>query len=350
MTEPTIRKYQPGDEQGINQLYNTVFGVNRSLDTWRWKYDQLPRAPLKLITVMEDAGRIVGQYSSSPLDMVYCGQTVLGTQPMDIAIQDAYRGRQLSKPLFQAWTSMVRASGVAFAFGFPNPLHYKVGKNILSYPDVGPVMLLRRYVNPGLGLFKLSKLPITLNVPRRLSNWIYLRSCRSQKVSTDLSIERLDLFDERFDVFWAQMASMHPIMVARPRSYLNWRYVARKDASYTIYAAHRAGVIEGYVVLALRQQFVVQGLIADILAVNALTAQILLEHAMEYFFTAEVDMVSAWALPGSSLYETLRRIGFIQRRVAAPLVAMVFDHDAIDASFLHNPRNWYVTLGDSDGV
>jgi predicted N-acetyltransferase YhbS len=350
MTESTIRKYQPGDERGINQLYNTVFGVNRSLDAWRWKYDQLPRTPLKLIAVLEGAGQIVGQYSSSPLDMVYRGQTVLGTQPMDIAIQDAYRGRQLSKPLFEAWTSLARASGVAFAFGFPNPLHYKVGKNILNYPDVGPVMLLRRYVNPGLGLFKLTRLPITLSAPRRLANWVYCCLCQSQNVPIDLSIERLECFDERFDVFWSQMTSAYPIIVARTRSYLNWRYVDRTDASYTIYAAHRAGVIEGYVVLALRQQLVVQGLVADILAVNALVTQALLERAMEHFFTAEVDMVSAWALPGSKLYETLRRIGFIQRRVAAPLVAMVFDHDAIDASFLYNPRNWYVTLGDSDGV
>ncbi len=350
MTKPTIRKYQPGDEQEINQLYNTVFGTNRSLTVWHWKYAQGPCAQPELVQIMEHDGQIIGQYSALILPMIYNGQTMIEAQATDIAIHDAYQGRRFSKSLFDAWISMACAVGVTFIFGFPNAVHYRAGKKAMNFGDIGPMMLMRRYVNPGLSLFKLTKLPITLNAPRRLANWLHRHLLRSRQTPSDLSIESLEHFDERFDAFWDQMSSTYPIMVARTRAYLNWRYVAHPDASYVIYAAHRDGVVSGYIVLTVQRGFVVQGLIADVLAVDATTTQILLERALTHFFTIGVDMISTWSLPDSQLYNTLRWLKFVQRRVAAPLAYVIFDHDTIDESFLCDPCNWYVTMGDSDGV
>jgi hypothetical protein len=73
MSELVIRRYQLGDEQGINNLYNAVFGTDRSLAGWHWKYDDSPRGATKLIYVLEDEGRIVGQYANLTLDAVYRG-------------------------------------------------------------------------------------------------------------------------------------------------------------------------------------------------------------------------------------------------------------------------------------
>jgi hypothetical protein len=351
MTESVIQRYKPGDEHGLNALYNEVFDADRTLDEWRWKYAQGPRAQMNLTAVLKHSGQIVGQYSSLTLDMTYRGQTVTGVQPMDIAILPGYRGRGQIESMFKAWASIVCTAGVAFAFGFPNTPHYRVGKRLLRYSDVGAVTLFRCPVNPALALYKLTGRSGALAPTRRLASWLYHHLRRLRPIATDLAIEELDHFDERFDTFWNRVNSMYPIIVARTRSYLNWRYVERPGAAYTIYATHRDGSVRGYTVLALREHSVVEGVIADILADDASTTRVLLEAAIVHFLTIGVDVISAWALPESGhLGEALRRAGFVERGMAAPLVCMAFDLEIVDEEFLCDPRNWYITMGDSDGV
>jgi hypothetical protein len=283
---------------------------------------------------------------------VYQGEVLFAAQPVNIAIRADYRGRRLIATLFRTQPPLARAEGVRFGFGFPNELHYPVGKEVLGYRDVGEVLLMRRYLNPGLFLAKLVRIPKTLDWTRplgkRLAWALYGR--RWARAVEEWTIEYVPSFDQRFDRFWERMVNVYPIMVARHRNYLNWRYVERPDVQYTTYAVTREGALQGFVVLSVQHRIVLQGLVADLLAVDKTTTEVLLQRALTHFLERGVDMVSCWALPATDLCRTLRRFGFIQRRVAAPLVCMVFDHDAIDEAFLCNPRNWYVTMGDSDGV
>jgi len=75
-----------------------------------------------------------------------------------------------------------------------------------------------------------------------------------------------------------------------------------------------------------------------------------MKQAMRYFLAAGVDMVSSWNWPGTDFLHALENLGFRRRRVAAPLVCMIFDDQLIVETFITDPQNWYVTLGDSDGV
>jgi hypothetical protein len=348
----TIQRYLPGDEQGINDLYNTVFGTDRSLEAWRWKYDHGPHGAQKLIYVLKSGGQAVGQYANLLLDVQYRGAGHLVAQPVDVAIYRDYRGKQLIVPLFQVFPAACRAMDISFGFGFPNEAHYGPGRELLGYRDVGEVLLMRRYLNPGLILGKLTRSPRILDWTRALGNRLVgaLYGRRWALSMEAWSIERVPSFDERFDRFWERMSNVYPIMVARHRSYLNWRYVERPDVQYTTYAITREGELQGYVVLSLQRRIAMQGLVADLLAVDETATEVLLQRALAHFLDQGVDMASCWALPHTGLYRTLRRLGFAQRRVAAPLVCMVFDPDTIDEAFLCDPRNWYVTMGDSDGV
>lgn len=352
MTQPGIRKYRPGDEKGINDMYNSVFGMERSLETWQWKYEDSPRGNIKLIYVMEDGGRIVGQYANLPLDIVYKGQMILGAEPVDISIEEGYRGQKLVVPLFATQPPLARSAGIRFGFGFPNEAHYPVGREVLGYKDVGNVLLMRLYLNPLLLLAKLLRNPKVLDKLRPLSKRIsQLLFDRRQRLQKKLwTFERVTSFDERFDRFWEQMKSQYPIMVARHRNYLNWRYTQRPDTNYTIYAAVRDGELQGFVVLSVQHRFVLQGLVADLLAVDGETTEALMKRALKYFLANGVDMVSSWNWPNTDFFYVLENLGFRERRVAAPLVCMIFDTQLIEEAFITDPQNWYVTLGDSDGV
>ena len=52
MAAPEIRLYTPGDEVAINDAFNRVFGKNRSLDEWAWKYGA-GSPPLPIVAAWE---------------------------------------------------------------------------------------------------------------------------------------------------------------------------------------------------------------------------------------------------------------------------------------------------------
>lgn len=344
-----VRDYQPGDEEALNRLHNQTFGDTRSLDVWRWKYTEGPCAPLTHIAVMQDDERIVGHYGGVLAEVKYQGRTLLITQPTDIAIEEDYRGRWLLGKLLAYYVTRAPAKGLAFGFGFPNPAHYAPGKR-LGYKDVGSVWLICCHVNPGLLLAKLTRQSAFLRLLRGPANWMAQRLRRTASLPEGLTITPVTRFDERFDALWQQTADRYPIAVARTSRYLNWRYGARPGADYTVLAAERAGALMGYTVLALQRRTVVQGQVADLWALDEATSQALLARAVEHFLRIGVDRVSAWALEDSQAAHTLARAGLRPHRVAAPLVCKVLTEGLVEEATLCDPRHWYVTMGDGDGV
>jgi hypothetical protein len=322
------------------------------METWHWKFDRCPRGALKIIYVLEDEGRIVGQYANIPIDMVYKGQTVLGAQPVDVAIQSDYRGPRQIMRLFQTQPPLARNSGIRFGFGFPNEAVYPVGKKVLGYRDIGKVVMMRVYLNPLLLLAKIWGTPKILElfrpVTKRIGRILFARRWRTREKTH--TVEKITTFDERFEGFWDRMIDTYPVMVSRDRDYLNWRYTERPDAKYTIFTVLHNDDIQGFVVLSLQQENMLQGLVVDLLAADEKSTETLLKKAMAYFLDKGVDMVSSWAWPGTTLFHVLKKIRFLQKHDAAPLVCMIFDEQNIDEPFVRDPKNWYVTMGDSDGV
>ncbi|MBU0754142.1 MAG: GNAT family N-acetyltransferase, partial [Planctomycetes bacterium] len=68
----TVRPYEPGDEEGILKLFNTVFSeVNpkfehRTMEEWYWQFRDSPLGNQTTVAVAED-GEVIGQYTSIPM-------------------------------------------------------------------------------------------------------------------------------------------------------------------------------------------------------------------------------------------------------------------------------------------
>ena len=52
MPTPEIRSYRPGDEHAINDGFNRVFGKQRSIEEWAWKY-QAENPPLPIVAAWD---------------------------------------------------------------------------------------------------------------------------------------------------------------------------------------------------------------------------------------------------------------------------------------------------------
>lgn len=161
----------------------------------------------------------------------------------------------------------------------------------------------------------------------------------------------INSFDEKFDSFWNRVKGQYEIIGVRDRQYLNWRY-RKPGNNYEVIVAELAGEIIGYIVIKtqIESEHIV-GYIVDILIDKSLEASsFLIKQALLRFLSKKVDYVLCWMMKDISLYNTLRNYGFIENDVYPPINATFYtiDKQSLDGTFIGNPRNWYLTMGDTD--
>lgn len=63
------RRYERGDELGINQLYYEITGRERSVEQWRWQWMEAPAGPGDIFVIVDNEhdGRIVGHHGVMPI-------------------------------------------------------------------------------------------------------------------------------------------------------------------------------------------------------------------------------------------------------------------------------------------
>jgi hypothetical protein len=349
-----IRGYQNGDEEQINLLFNLVFQSDRSLEEWRWKFQENP-AGGSIITVAEEAGTIYGQYASLVIPFKFQDQTVLAAQPVDNLIHPDLRGGgKLQFSLFARQHSLAQENDIAFGFGFPNKVAYAVGKRLLRYQDLERLPNLFRRLSWRHTLRRrLPRLPRWLvEAVGSLSSRLY-RLSLTDREKEGIIIKEVPVFDGRVNALWEEAKKTYGVLAVRDQQHLNWRYAAKPSDRYTLLIGEKVGILAGYIVLKVKQEREgVVGLIVDLLAMeDAAVEDALIRGALRRLSRMQVDYVHCWMLREDRLYQALERCGF-QDHPAFPPVPVVFQvfSGGIDEGFLKDPRHWHLTLGDCDNV
>jgi hypothetical protein len=349
-----IRAYQKADEVEISRLLNLVFHEKRPLQEWQWKFQENP-AGFSIITIAEWLGKIYGQYASLVIPFKFKEQSVLVGQPVDTVIHPDFRGTgRLLQRLFASASLLAQENNIAFGFGFPNEIHYPVGKRILKYQDIGPLRILFRKLNWRNAVRR--RLPMLpqwiLHVVGFISNAFYRVSLAAQR-RHGIAVREVSTFDERINELWEKAKGSYDILAIRDQQYLNWRYLTRPSGQYRILIGERAGTIVGYLVLKLSQEGEVSlGLVVDGLSLNdAKVDDAMIRAAMGRFLVKKVDYVHCWALKEDRFFQALMRCGFREHpgMKSIPVVCFVFSGE-VDETFLKDPRHWHLTIGDTDGV
>ncbi len=353
MTSWSVRSYRPGDEGGINDLFNAVFERRRPLDAWRWKFDRNPATREKVIAVAEDdGGRIVGVYAAMPMRFRIGDRTVVATQPVDNCIAPEYRGGgRVQVALYREYVRRMREIGAAFGFGFPNEIHYPIGKRLLKYVDLTSLMLLDRRLSFRLAIHRRT----TSRLLRRAGEAIGEALIRLDlerhrlKVRGDLAIEQTGDFDEAVDDLWGEIETRVPVTPIRDRAYLRWRYVENPEGDFPILRATRDGRLAGYLVGKIRQEpsGARVGYILDAGARDEGSLVALLCRSLGDFHAARVDWVRC-GLPSPRVRTgPFAAVGFRRCVGRMPGVYVIYD-DSLDRRRFADASQWDLSLGDSD--
>ena len=354
-----VRPYQPGDEEGINSLFNQVFNLNRSLSQWQWEFTAGPVSRPELSVVAEDRGRVVGFFGSLFHRLQIGNRILLEAYGVDNAIHPSFRGgfRGLQYRLWQEQRRLWVGEGIPIALGFPNREAYIIGRRVLKYRNLMDLAIWHRRLNPRIGLrTRIKNFPSFLEKAivhlSGLWNQTGLRIGSFSKVK----IRAVSEFPPEINLFWERFRKLYPVMLVRDQAYLNWRYAPQWGRPYQIWLAWSGDNIVGMAVggMLVRGPFQERlGLVMEFAGLPPFQSFApLLRSMLLWFVKQQADGALARMSPVDPIQRFLRSFGFRPRqdRFDFRFAYHLLLPEEVDQTLIFNPKSWYTTLGDSDAI
>jgi Acetyltransferase (GNAT) domain len=338
MSSFSVRPFEPGDEQGILDLFNRVFAegnpafVPRTMATWRRIYSENP-AGVQIFVGLDADRRIVANYSSQPAPAVVRGRRRLCTQAVDSCVDRAFRGSLRKQSLFvtiatefiRHYSTPGRVPFDDYMYGFPNEQAFPVGTRIVGYkPVLVPLPQLVREPEPA---------------------WLegLEREAGGAQVE-EIAANGPGPLPALFETHLAEW----PLGVWRDAAWLQWRYAPRPDGlSYGALLARRAGQAVAAVVYRLGWMGQPIVPLVDWIGSGqdrAALAALLAEVGRRTRAAGGTRLVT-WATPAMPHAATLAALGLRAEPSPFNLCIMTF---APECELEWARANWCLTMGDSD--
>lgn len=213
----SIRDVTPADEPEVLRLFVASFGHQPGAGWFAWKYGAGGAAALGL---WDESGHLKAHYAGIPRAILWHGNPVAGVQIGDVMVSPEVRGLMLRNGPFQQVCSRFFATRVGasrpyrFAWGFPNQRHLRLGGKLGLYRDAG---IISQLTWPAM--------------PQRLSPWWAFVPLEGNA----------DEFDKQVDAVWQAMAHdlRGHVVGVRDAGYVRWRFLARPDRGYHLFALRR---------------------------------------------------------------------------------------------------------------
>lgn len=141
MPDYTIRPYKEGDEYYINESFNEVFGTNRSIEEWRWKFKP-DENQCRILVVMDNTNRVLAHYAVTVVPWyvdgknIFCGHTL---DSFSIKRKDVLKNRLFLKLYDKFRDTYAITREFPFFYGCIGGRHKKLGTAVLKYTEPVPI-------------------------------------------------------------------------------------------------------------------------------------------------------------------------------------------------------------------
>ncbi|MDZ7813006.1 MAG: GNAT family N-acetyltransferase [Ideonella sp.] len=330
-----VREATPDDDEGVNRLFCTVFGVERSPQHFRWKvYDNPDGAMVALVAVADS--EVVGYYGFWPTAMRLGGKRVLGGQALDIMLHPKHRGLPLALRLCSECIQLAGQRGMQLLYGLPNALALKLQVGKLNSDHVGDVPLWVRILD--------ARESLAITGPRgwavRAMAFLALGSAQGFELRQGMPSS-----EELADFLGRAKLPHGRLRIASTPERMLWRFGPHAQRNYLWVTAWRAEQLQGLVVVG-DHTLPRMALLAELLGVTAAAQEAALQHALMGLKRKGVAAVHAMSTSGPR-GQVLKACGFRQRRVTQPLVV----HKPLPVTLPANPHvfeDWVVFGADHD--
>jgi hypothetical protein len=314
-------------------------------ERYDWIYQKNPEGKaFSWIAFESESGSSVGAVSLFPRKMKVMGRRVSVGIAGDFAVNQEHRGLNAALKLQRALVTSRSQNGFEFIYGISNkktePVQLRVGYIKLGKIERWAKLLKsRNYLKPSSLHWLLSR-PLDY-VMRKLS-----RETRYQR-SESYSVQSIDFFDPRFDLFWEKASKQFKIIGERSREYLNWRYVKSPHQNYQVFSLIQKDNQEvlGYIVYYLQDEvvYVVDILFSDFdFILESLLAEFILCLRVQ-----EVGSISILLFGCPLLAKKLKSFGFYPREEESSIL-IYLDKSSPCADIVLQGSNWLLLEGDRD--
>ncbi len=312
-----IRKYIPGDEDSILELFHIVFKQEMTKNYWNWRFKNNPFSNEIFIYLMWDEDKLVGHYAVSPVEMNAQGNIVKTALSMTTMTHPEYGGQGIFSKLASALYQDVQENfGYKLIWGFPNNnSHYGFIKN-LGWKDAAIIPMM------------------TLELPvKALSDQQEIKYEVNDSFSSEI-ISKLNIANSA-------------LKINKTKNYLDWRYLTNPGATYKVLHIEN---LEGVVVYKVIKSFDkhTEGFEIDILELyfdnNIGSLSKIIQAILIQERNQTITKINIWKSIFTSERIWLEKFGF---KVGLPLTYLSY-LNLDDFSLASDYRNWDVGLGYSD--
>jgi hypothetical protein len=318
MDSYTIRPYKLGDETSINRSFNEVFGVNRSVDEWYWKF-RPENDGSRIMIAIDGEKNVLAHFAATLTDVQIDGRIFRCGQSLDIfglKRPVSLQHRLYAKTGNKFFDTFGAPDGVPIFYGFPGKRAHRHGRMQIGFGNSVPVWVGTRHVKN-----------------RRLIFWKV-----PERSTCDLeSVARL----------WERVSNRYPVSTIRNTTYLQHRYLDRPDNKYTYLQMGAGSVTKAWSVVKIEKNMANWvDLIWDGESKDAIVA--LDGEVSGLARRAGAKLISMWISGDDRAKEVLESIGWeFSEHPRQVLASRSFHPEINSGDFI---RRFYYTMGDSDMV
>lgn len=348
----TAHDYEDSDFTGILNLVDEYYGsveISNS-DYIKWEYFDNPAGEAIIKVAKNEVGEIVGQYILIPVIMRIFGKQIKVTLSLNTLTKTDYLKQGIFTALCKNALITCKNEQYAFTYGYPNKNSYYGFTNKLGFTDLHKIPLLiypcdiKSLVNK-----KLSK-TLAIFTPNISFG---LNKNASDTCIVEINKDNMDLLD----IFWDKVKDKYPIMVARDKNFLKWRYIDVPTREYNIYIYTEEADIFGYIITTIRNiDGIKNGLIVDFLIQgnDYDVGKKLIYKAFKLFRQNNAELVGCLMLKHTAEYSVLKKCGFIRtpRFLEPQPFPLIYrgHQEEYTTEQIMDIQNWFVSMGDYDAV
>ena len=333
-----FRKYINGDENSILKLYQKVFNIELSIESWNWKYNGLD-SNSKIIFLAFDKDKCIGHYALIPYELNGMGESIDALVSLDSMVDPDYQGRQVFSRLVDFAFKNIGNMNKPY-LTFLNENSVKVYTKKFNWKYLGNVPI---YIRPlSLNRFK-NKYNILYKILKPIS-WLINSSIKKDK---DIVFKSINTFSNDLDGLFKQEDYFS---TSRNKFFLEWRYNS-SSSEYEKYNILYMGEIIGICILRDESKFGINFIwIMDlVLKNNNLDQYQAVLNALAYRFSKKADFIVS-LLPGRKyakcyLFARYFKLPsyFLPHKFYFCVNKNMYKKDKIN-----NLENWYMTWSLND--
>jgi len=301
-----------------------------------WQYWDNPFGPTQAF-VWEDGGLVVASFASFAMPAVLDGREATIGNGVDLAVDPAYQGRQLSAALADAVYAAAGSQGMAATVSFiNNPLAMKATGRA-GWREIAQLGIWVLAVDDR---FLASRLHVPTPAAGLVRRAVW-RPGRGPEADNSTGVPA------GIDTLWARSGAV-TTGVAHTQAWWDWRFGRHPDRPYTYLSVEAGGQLRAVAVAAVREAFGGRFVyVLDLVADTPADARAIARAAAAMATREQAVGVALLALPGSRLAARAAEAGFRRvptRRDPKPT--------SFGAAFHTGPRplRWSVSWCDLDNV